>query len=78
MRNADDNVTKQRIFYTGDASFISIYLVQNIETVKYTNRLGRNLYEKLIIAQIAKKLSTFYVTRRFITLFTKARDCSLY
>jgi len=35
--------------------------------------LNRVLLEKLTVAQLANKFYTFYGTRKFITVFTKAR-----
>jgi hypothetical protein len=37
----------------------------------------RILFEKMIVTQLIKKISLFYGTRRFITVFTKARHCTL-
>jgi hypothetical protein len=34
--------------------------------------------EKLIVAQIVTKYPAFYGTRKFITMFTRARNCNLY
>jgi len=33
--------------------------------------------EKLTVPQLVKKFHAFYGTRRFITVFTTARHCSL-
>jgi hypothetical protein len=38
---------------------------------------GRVLLEKLIVAQLVKKLQAFHGNRRFIAVFTKARHRSL-
>jgi len=38
---------------------------------------GRALLEKIIVAQLVKKFPTFYGTRRFIIVFTRARQWSL-
>jgi hypothetical protein len=37
------------------------------------NAMGRVLLEKLIASQLVKEFPAFYGTRRFITVFTKAR-----
>jgi len=39
---------------------------------------SRVLLEKLTSSQLVKKFSTFYGTRKFITVFTSARHLSLY
>jgi len=38
---------------------------------------SRVLFEKLVVTHIVKKFSAFYVTQRFITMFTRACNCSL-
>jgi len=38
---------------------------------------SRILFEKLIVTQLVKKFPTFYETRKFIILFTRARHWSV-
>ena len=52
----------------------SVLLSQSMLTV---TACSRDLLEKLIGSQPVKKFTTFYGTRRFITVFTSARHLSL-
>jgi len=47
-----------------------VEIYQNMET-------WSRVLEKLIVAQLVKKFSIYYGTRRFITVFTRARQLSL-
>jgi hypothetical protein len=56
---------------------IRITEVQYHACNKLPNLWSRVILEKLIITQLVKKLLAFYGTRRFITVFKRARHWSL-
>jgi hypothetical protein len=49
-----------------------------LELLLSPQALWSRLLEKLIVTQLVKKFLVFYGTRRFITVFTRARHWSLY
>jgi hypothetical protein len=48
-----------------------------LNTTNKITPLSRVLLEKLIVAHLFKNLTAFYRTRRFVTVFTRARHWSL-
>jgi hypothetical protein len=59
----------------------SIYMEWKFTTVKSVKELlipwSKVLLDKLIVTQLVKKLPTFYVTRKIITVLERARHWSL-
>jgi len=47
-------------------------------SITYMYLLSPYVLQKLLVAQLVKKFPSFYETRRFITVFTRARHWSLY
>jgi len=62
------------LFFNG----IDIHVLQTeTKYCKAKLTLGRALPEKLTVAQLVMKFTTFYGTRRFITVFTTAHHWNL-
>jgi hypothetical protein len=56
---------------------IIIIIVVVIVVVRVGYYGNRVLLEKLVVTQLVKKFLACYGTRRFITVFTRTRHCSL-
>jgi hypothetical protein len=52
-------------------------LFELLNLYKLTDSMEQSPSWKLIVTQLVKKFPAFYVTRRFITVFTTARHWSL-
>jgi len=63
-----------------DLTYLYLELTSRFSNMNVTNRSTTRiqvLLEKLTVTQLVKKFSAFYGTRRFITVFTRARHWSL-
>jgi len=56
------------------------FLLHETASVKLvlTNRMEQSLLETLTVTQLVKKFPSFYATRTFNPVFTRARHWSLY
>jgi hypothetical protein len=60
---------------TGDTKTRNMLLINTAqEELKLTNSCSKVILKQLALARVAKKFSTFYITRKFITHLTKARQ----
>jgi len=57
-------------------TLIEMRFIAHLNMKTATNFTSTVLLDKLIVTQLVKKFAVFYVIRRFITVFTRARHWS--
>jgi hypothetical protein len=71
------SLKKKRKLYTHIAQFATSEAKLRYESTYLFTPQCRILFEKLIVTQLVKKILLYYGSRRFITVFTKARHWTL-